>query len=182
MRASPPAFGAGSLQRITVMPTRRIASALVLICALSALPAAAGDLVPFKGTWSGKTVAVDLSGFPIVVVEAAGTGNATHLGHFTMVSPHSNNVFTFEVEGNQIFTAANGDTLTAHFTGVFTPHPDGSLSSTIPCTITGGTGRFAGATGQYDFQIVAVPLPDGSGFASTAVIDGLMSSVGSNKK
>ena len=73
------------------------------------------------------------------------------------------------------------DTLSAHFAGQLTPNPDGSLSGTIPCTITGGTGRFAGATGSYAFAITAVPLADGSGFASTATIDGVISSVSSSQ-
>jgi hypothetical protein len=157
------------------MLTRRIVSALILVSALSAVPARAERVVPFLGFWEGKTVAVDATGFPIVVVEASGSGFAVPLGHFTMVSPHSNNVFTYEVEGDQVFKASNGDILTAHFTGVFTPHPDGSLSSKIPCTITGGTGRFAHAKGRYDFHIVAVPLADGSGYASKAIIDGWIS-------
>ena len=161
------------------MHIRRLLCTLVAVAALSGTTTRAGQFVPFKATWSGVTVAADLSGFPIVAVVASGDGQGTELGHFTMVSPHLNNVFTFEVEGDQNFTAANGDTLTAHFTGVFTPQPDGSLTSTLPCTITGGTGRFAGATGSYGFHITAVPLPDGSGFASIATIDGVISSVGS---
>ena len=157
------------------MNTRQVVSVLLFGIALSGAALRADEVAPFKGTWEGKTVAADFSAFPpIVGVVASGTGEATQLGHFTMVSPHLNNVFTFEVEGDQNFTAANGDTLTAHFTGVFTPHPDGSLESTIPCTITGGTGRFAGATGEYDFHIVATPLPDGSGYASVATIDGVV--------
>jgi hypothetical protein len=41
-----------------------------------------------------------------------------------------------------------------------------SVGGVVPCTITGGTGRFAGATGTYDFAITAIPLADGSGAAS----------------
>lgn len=158
---------------------RRSLQAAVIVCVLAITSVNAGEFVPFKAAWSGITVAADVSGFPIVAVVASGGGQGTHLGQFTMVSPHLNNVLTFEVDGDQIFTAANGDTLTAHFTGVFTPNSDGSLFSVLPCVITGGTGRFDGATGRYDFAITAVPLADGSGFASTATIDGWVSSVGS---
>lgn len=157
---------------------RRLICSAVLLVALG-LHSNAAELVPFKATWSGVTVAADVSNFPIVAVVASGEGEGTELGHFTMVSPHLNNVFTFELWGTQNFTAANGDTLSASFAGKLTPNPDGSLSGTLPCVITGGTGRFAGATGNYDFTITAVPLPDGSGFASTATIDGAISSVGS---
>jgi hypothetical protein len=184
---------------------RRLLCTLIVTAALG-LNAHAATYVPFKATWSGITVAADLSNFPIVAVVASGSGQGTELGRFTMVSPHVNNVFTFELEGDQNFTAAgrftmvsphvnnvftfelegdqnftaaNGDTLTAHFVGHLTPNPDGSLSGTLPCVITGGTGRFAGATGNYAFAITAVPLADGSGFASTATISGVIASVGS---
>ena len=157
---------------------RLLLSTLVIASSLG-LHGNAAQFVPFKATWSGVTVAADLSNFPVVAVVATGDGQGTELGHFTMVSPHVNNVFTFELEGDQNFLAANGDTLTAHFAGHLTPNPDGSLSGTLPCVITGGSGRFAGATGSYDFAITAVPLADGSGFASTATIDGVISSVGS---
>ena len=159
---------------------RRLISGTLVVVALGFQVNAEGT-VPFKATWSGVTVAADLSNFPIVAVVASGQGEATEFGRFTMVSPHLNNVFTFELWGTQNFTAANGDTLTASFSGRLTPHPDGSLSGTLPCVITGGTGRFAGAAGEYDFTITAVPLADGSGFASTATIEGDISSVGSLK-
>ena len=159
------------------MRQRRLLTAALVIATLG-LRAHAAEFVPFKATWSGVTVAVDLSQFPIVAVVASGDGHGTELGHFTMVSPHVNNVFTFELEGDQNFTAADGDTVSAHFAGHLTPNPDGSLSGTLPCVFTHGTGRFAGATGGYDFHITAVPLADGSGFASTATIDGVISSVG----
>ena len=157
------------------MNPRQIASVLLVSAVLSVTAVRADEESPFKGTWEGQTVAADFSAFPpIVGVVASGTGEATQLGRFTMVSPHSNNVFTLEVEGVQNFTAANGDTLTAHFTGAFTGDPAARLEATLPCTITGGTGRFAGATGRYAFHIVAEPLPDGTGYASVAAIDGFI--------
>jgi hypothetical protein len=162
------------------MRLRLLITASLVVAALG-LRASAAESVPFTATWSGVTVAADLSNFPIVAVIASGDGQGTQLGHFTMVSPHLNNVFTFELEGDQNFTAANGDTVSAHFAGHLTPNPDGSLSGTLPCVFTHGTGRFAGATGSYDFHITAIPLPDGSGFASTATIDGVISSVGSSR-
>jgi hypothetical protein len=47
-------------------------------------------------------------------------------------------------------TAADGDVLTAEGTAQGTPSEDGqSLSSLERLTITGGTGRFVGATGSF---------------------------------
>ena len=50
------------------------------------------------------------------------------------------------------FVAANGDTLDATIVGSGMPSvtPDGIIFTiTETCTITGGTGRFAGATGSF---------------------------------
>ena len=80
---------------------------------------------------------------------------------------------TFEVSGTHVFVAPDGGTLTAEFAGQLTPNPDGSLEGTLPSTITGGTGRFEGAAGAYDFHIVARPAA--FGFDSTATISGTIS-------
>jgi hypothetical protein len=52
-------------------------------------------------------------------------------------------------EGSYIFTAANGDTLTADFSGLATLVAPGVLTTHETAVITGGTGRFAGATGSF---------------------------------
>jgi hypothetical protein len=52
--------------------------------------------------------------------------------------------------GSYEFTAANGDTVYAEFTGIATPTAvPGVLYIEETATITGGTGRFAGATGSF---------------------------------
>lgn len=98
-----------------------------------------------------------------------------------MISPHTTDVFTGDTAGDQIFTAANGDTLTAYCDGGATPPaPGASVVGELDCTITGGTGRFEGATGSYTFSFVASPRTDGGpGFATVAIIDGSISTVGS---
>lgn len=151
--------------------------ALVALAALAAVrPAPAGDQVPFKGSWSGQTVsAMPLPDDPFVVaVVSTGTGQATHLGRFTMTSPHLSYLLTGFAEGEQLFTAANGDRLTASFSGYFTPTPDGFLAADLEATVTGGTGRFAGAAGSYTFSIVFDPAT----FRSAATIDGTISRPG----
>jgi hypothetical protein len=128
--------------------------------------------VPFKGVWSGVTVSADPTNFPVVAVVAEGEGQLTHLGRFFMTSPHTSNVFTGETIGDQIFTAANGDTLTAFCAGFPVFQPDGHVVGSLECEITGGTGRFAAATGSYEFFLDAAPLPGGTGFATEAMING----------
>jgi hypothetical protein len=155
--------------------------ALITI-ALSAPVASAGETVPFRGDWSGSTVSAipDPGGQPAFLVVSEGFGNATELGHFFMSSPHLS-FFDFSVIGEQHFTAANGDMLFATFAGQFQGDPTVALEATLTATITGGTGRFAGASGTYDFHIIATPAASGFGFDSVATIDGEISSVGSTK-
>jgi hypothetical protein len=150
------------------MSIRRLVCLCVLVSGMSIPYASAAEFVPFSGYWVGTTV----SATPIAP-------NVV-LGRFEMTSPHLTYLDTFAVDGEQIFTAANGDTLVADFTGQFIPQADGSLEATLECVLTGGTGRFAGATGSYDFHIVAVPNGT-TGFDSAATIDGEISSVGSRR-
>ena len=150
----------------------------VLMLALTARAVTADELVPFKGSWHGITLSATPTEDPdVVLVVSGGEGQGTHLGHFQMVSPHYTVLSTFEVFGEQLFTAANGDRLFATISGQFQPTPEGNLEATLSGVITGGTGRFAGATGSYDFHIVATPVAPGV-FESTATIDGTISSVG----
>ena len=153
---------------------RLVLSLLVLSMVLT-VPIGAGS-VPFRGSWSGVTVSADLSSFPVVAIVAEGTGELTHLGRYFMSSPHTTNVFTNETIGDQIFTAANGDMLTAFCAGFPAPQPDGSVVGGLDCEITGGTGRFEGASGEYVFFLVARPRTDGGpGYATEATISGEIS-------
>ena len=142
---------------------------------MTAGAAVAGEAVPFRGNWEGKTVSATLVSFvPLVVaVVSDGTGNLTHLGRYEMTSPHLSYIETGMVEGTQIFTAANGDVINATISGQLLPTADGALAGTLKGVIIGGTGRFEGATGSYDFHIVA--RPGAFGYDSTAVIEGSVS-------
>ena len=160
----------------------RTLGCLLSICVLSAAAIQAGQMVPFKGTWTGVTIAADDGNFPIIAVISEGDGQITQLGQNTMISPHTSHVFTGETIGEQIFTAANGDTLEAHCEGFGDPMPDGTVVGSLDCTFTSGTGRFADATGSYEFFFVASPRTDGGlGFETVADINGSISSVGRNK-
>ncbi len=165
------------------MLTKRVIPACLLAaCAMSIPAVQARDAVPFKGNWTGVTDSADLSNFPVVAVVSSGSGQVTQLGRSTMVSPHTSHVFTGETIGEQIFTAANGDTLTAHCEGFPQPQPDNTVVGSLDCTFTSGTGRFSGATGGYEIFLVASPRTDGGpGYATVAEINGSISSVGSSK-
>jgi hypothetical protein len=107
--------------------------------------------VPFKGRLEG-TATITPGTPPFLSVSLEGTGNATHLGRFTVGIPHVVNATNRTSTGTYEFTAANGDTLTAGFTGQATLTSPGVLSIVETATITGGTGRFADATGSFTVE------------------------------
>ena len=131
-----------------------MAQALAVVAALFAFAvtfvgaSSAGEQTTFKGSLEG-TVTVTPLNPPIASVLIEATGNATKLGRFTVEVPHVVNQAVRVGAGSYIFTAANGDTLTASFTGVGTLIAPGVLSTTETATITGGTRRFADATGSF---------------------------------
>ena len=160
-----------------MLSKRLITIGVLAVCAVASTNIRAAELVPFKGTWTGLTLSADPTNFPIISIVSAGGGTVSHLGEATMISPHTTDVFTGDTAGDQIFTAANGDTLTAFCAGFPAFQPDGTVVGSLECDITAGTGRFEGATGSYVFFLVATPLPGppGTGFATEAQIDGQIS-------
>lgn len=139
---------------------------LVAIAVCSSADVKADEAVPFKGSWSGETVSAIPIGPTVVSIVAEGSGQLAHLGAYTMVSPHTSDIATGFTQGDQIFTAANGDTLTAYCQG--TPvfdFPTGTVTGTLDCEVRSGTGRFEDATGSYEFAFVSTlqpePLPNG---------------------
>jgi hypothetical protein len=122
--------------------------AVVVVLGLSG-PVAAGENVHFKGHLEGDVTITPLAP-PFVAVNIEGSGKASHLGKFTVDIPHVVNAAKGTAAGSYEFTAADGDTLTADFTGQGTPSgTPGVLAIVETATITGGTGRFAGATGSF---------------------------------
>jgi hypothetical protein len=161
------------------MSVRRVLKAIIIALGLASGSAGAAEQAPFRGVWSGQTVSAIPGGDNVVLVTSRGTGQATHLGRFSMESPHLTNLLTLEVVGEQIFTGANGDSISALISGQFVETSVGTLEAILSGVITGGTGRFVGASGSYDFVITARPAP--YGFDSTAIFAGTISTAGSLK-
>ena len=132
------------------MPRRKLTliSGLVLafvaISPAAAMGAAKGTDVPLTGTGTGTTT--------INLITGAGTnvssGQLTHLGAVTGSAVNQfalvgTNGFSWTATGTTV--AANGDKLFTSTSGIGTFGTP--IQTTAVTTITGGTGRFAGASG-----------------------------------
>jgi hypothetical protein len=138
---------------------------------------AAAEKVPFKGSLEGTATIAPLTP-PLASVRIEATGNATQLGGFTVAIPHIVNQTASTGSGSYEFIAANGDTLTAEFTGQATITTPGVLSIRETATITGGTGRFAGASGSFTAERVF----DTATSITTGSFEGTISSPGASKR
>ena len=127
-------------------------AAMILTAAL-AVPAAAQKLVPFEGAiQQGQDV--DLAGGPppiTVVVKASGTGIGTLVGQLSFTQVTTVNFANNTSAGSGQWIAANGDSIYTTVVGVraVVDTTRGVITITEINTITGGTGRFAGAQGSF---------------------------------
>jgi hypothetical protein len=127
---------------------------LLLASTTFAAPAAAEKQLPFKGSLqAAETNTVD---FPTLFVDAHGSGNTTHLGRFTL-SYQANIQLSPDGAGAAVvsarFVAANGDSLLAEGSGLSIPTTTPNINRIVErYTITGGTGRFAGANGSFTVE------------------------------
>jgi len=81
----------------------------------------------------------------IIQTADTGTGHASHLGRYTLAAGEHIDLATGAItRGFYTLTAANGDTISGIYTGRALPGLTGYL---VSGTVSGGTGRFAGATG-----------------------------------
>jgi hypothetical protein len=125
--------------------------AAVLLTLALADPAAAKQLVPFKGSFQG--VEIDVVQFPTILVDGSGTGIARHLGLFTVTWDLTVNLLDSSATGTFHFIAANGDSIFTEIVGQAEPTETPGVAHIVEInTITGGTGRFAGATGSFTME------------------------------
>jgi hypothetical protein len=123
-----------------------LVAAFAVALASIAVSAAAVE-TPFKGTVNA--VETGTANFPTRFLDRQGTGTATYLGRYTEHVTMQINIPTLSSTGAATFTAANGDTLLATVAGQATRTSPTTLSIVEVYTITGGTGRFADATGSF---------------------------------
>jgi hypothetical protein len=93
--------------------------------------------------------------FPIVRQRDVGTCQLSHLGRTGFDGILEINVLLGTQTGTRTFTAANGDELYATAAGTSTPIGPGLIGFSATFTFTGGTGRFANASGSAQGNGVA---------------------------
>jgi len=121
---------------------------IVLASAVFAAPTASERELLLKG--SLETSETQQAMFPTLYVTATGSGNATQLGLFTLNSQAQVNIPTLASSTSATLIAADGSTLMGAGTGQGTvTSTPGIVSIVETYTITGGTGRFEGASGTF---------------------------------
>ena len=142
--------------RKAIMTAGLLILALGVLAPGGALGKAGGTDRPAKGTASGN-VTVTL-GAPLGVTLDL-TGVETHLGKYSAHLDGNAEIIGGEVFGHGTFTvaAANGDQQTGTFTFTGVPPTGDVHASTAVLTITGGTGRFADASGTITAQNLLTP-------------------------
>jgi hypothetical protein len=104
------------------------------------------------GKGGPETHSVPLKGkFTITFIEGGieGVGESSCLGRFTLLANDNEDNFPV-LTGVLTITAANGDQLFVTHSGFAQDLGNGMLQVDFVNSITGGTGRFAGATGSFD--------------------------------
>lgn len=171
---------AGRTSRRRTAKRLRKAGLLLVATAALALPmqALAGDQVPLKG-WDSGSFTLEEDGcatgvFAVVIDDA---GMATHVGAYAYHADECFNGVTGAFSGTFTITAANGDTISGTYAGTVVGVAGELAFYEQEAVITGGTGRFAGASGGFDLSGIANLVS----LESSQTISGAVSSPGSLK-
>jgi hypothetical protein len=179
-------------RNIQFKPTAGLLIPLLLACLAAGFisapnPARAGEMVPFNGIVSGYNLSESCTECCDPSILVFNSGNANQLGAFTGTAeffPRPCEPDPDLCENNIPYTgtfdwfAANGDEISGTFEGYLCPtEAPGVYDNHETATITGGTGRFANATGTFTLggQIDFTTLPP----SFVLPWQGVISSVGS---
>ncbi len=140
------------MKRCTLLALFALAA---IALSLTASPAAAAEERPFAATFSPQSVTPDGKYYVYDV-----TGCASHVGNFSAVAHNHFSQGGTRLVGFMVITDKNGDGLWIDYEQTLeVTAAAGTWTGTY--TITGGTGRFAGASGQGDAVVVIPTEPPG---------------------
>jgi hypothetical protein len=155
------------MKKIVVSTAITLLLLIILASTTFASPAAAEKEFLLKGSFEATETQQVV--FPIAHIDATGVGNATHLGQFTYHLEAELYLPTLTASASATLIAANGDIIFGEGSGQGTPTATPGIVSIVETyTITGGTGRFAGATGSFTVK----RLINRATFASSGTISG----------
>jgi hypothetical protein len=138
----------------------------------TAATSTAGSTVPLKAKDAGSGSPLGPPVGSVIQTADTGTGEATHLGRYSLTAGETIDLATGAVtNGHFTLTAANGDTVSGTYSGQALP---GLTGYVVSGPITGGTGRFAGATGLLVWHGTLDP----QALTFTDEITGTISSIG----
>jgi hypothetical protein len=154
--------------RLEFLEGRNLLSATGLVNLAPAEVRPAVQLVSTKGTINGVAAlgqtTFDSLGDAIVPVSSTGSGYLSHLGPVTMTESHTTTILaasqyttSLVTDGRATITDADGDQLFLAFGGAGVLTGPGQFDDTFVYTVTGGTGRFAGAVGGGVIQSTDEP-------------------------
>jgi hypothetical protein len=135
------------MQSLQTIATRTMLTGLAFVTL-----AAAGS-VPFTGRDMGTFTSSPTAHQQVVLTKDSASGEATHLGRYTLSAQESINLANLDVTGGVFtITDANGDKLTGEYSGkAFTTDTPTIIRYEVSGPIIGGTGRFADAHGIIAF-------------------------------
>lgn len=120
----------------------------LITLAIAPVAAQAGRQVPFRLAWTAD-IAISPLTPPWVEVTGLGAGQATHLGAVTAQSiSETVNLETGDGIATYRFVAANRDEVHVDFAFTAIPTSPGVYTIQGAWQVVGGTGRFAGASGD----------------------------------
>ncbi|MEP7135673.1 MAG: hypothetical protein ABI904_12140 [Chloroflexota bacterium] len=141
------------MKKIFVSTLTALLLLIVLASTVFAAPTASGQRLLLKG--SVQDLETQQVVFPTVFVNGTGSGNATQLGLFTISYQAQLNIPTLSATTSATLVAADGSMLSGTGTGQGTViAPPFIVSIVETYTITGGTGRFVGASGSFTVERV----------------------------
>lgn len=106
--------------------------------------------------------------------EVSGSGESLIVSHLGRCA--TDLMFTSETTANATVTASNGDEIFESLTNItYSPGTDGNLIATEDVQVTGGTGRFTGATGEGEGTTLLTPTSTPFVYEFTSTLQGWIS-------